>query len=437
MKTRGEQVEGYLLSPQQARLWFLQEALQPAGFRTQFAVLIEGALEKKRLIATLENMVERHTILGARFIRTANLRAPAQVIGGRAEISFEEISLEGGAQADAAALLEERFENSRNTPINFETEPPLKAWLFRLRANKHALLISLPSLCADAISARIIFEDMTRRYTEGIEPTAGGQETFQYIQFAEWQNNLLAGDENGAGAGDTAEGSGSPATETRMSFARRDSGSQTLTLETQRSSIDYDVTELLKARARESNVSASSFMLACWQVLVWRFSGESEPSIGYMTDGRQYEELVSMPGLIDHVAPLRSQLSKSDAFAEVLKRTEAESLHANERRPSGACDLIWMRRGRASTPHVSSSCREPKSSLVAAFRFRWPALIVAPNRSTSGYSALRASARLPFVSTSILEFTIPSISPRWWTALWQSSRTRRKTRRSRSATCDC
>ncbi|HWP42128.1 MAG TPA: condensation domain-containing protein [Blastocatellia bacterium] len=71
---------GYRLSPQQRRLWLLEQRYRGAAFVSQCAASITAGLDRERIREALERVVARHEILRTSFERQPGLRLPLQVI---------------------------------------------------------------------------------------------------------------------------------------------------------------------------------------------------------------------------------------------------------------------------------------------------------------------------------------------------------------------
>src|SRR5262249_992694 len=78
--------------------------------------------------------------------------------------------------------------------------------------------------------------------------------------------------------------------------------------------------------ARRYDTSISVFLLACWQILLWRLTGQSDIVIGTGFDGRPYEELKEALGLFAKYLPIYGHLEETMLFSEVLRRVK-ESVH--------------------------------------------------------------------------------------------------------------
>jgi non-ribosomal peptide synthetase component F len=96
----------------------------------------------------------------------------------------------------------------------------------------------------------------------------------------------------------------------------------------------------IENQAQQLNSSLSDWLLASWQILLWRLSGESNLVVYYGSDGRFDEELENTLGLLAKWLPIHTHLDATKRFSEVIE-------HAREfsRRSRGMARLF---RGRVS-----------------------------------------------------------------------------------------
>src|SRR5215217_5056730 len=90
-----EVVEGYRLSPQQARIWALSGGEGGAAFRAGCVVLVEGETDAAAVGRSLSAVVARHEILRTRFESVAGMALPLQVVEEPREVTVEEYDLTG------------------------------------------------------------------------------------------------------------------------------------------------------------------------------------------------------------------------------------------------------------------------------------------------------------------------------------------------------
>src|SRR5688500_2974686 len=183
-----ELLEGYQLSPQQERLWLLQQDC--SAFRAQCVVMLEGRLDATALDDALQTVVERHEILRTVFCGLPEMKKPVQVILDPANPLQRKIGLNGaGAPSELTSILK-TFAPEAELPFDFQNGPLFRAFLLPLSAEQHALLLSLPSLCADGRTLTNLVREISEAYAASLNNEELREEATQYIQFSGWQNEL-------------------------------------------------------------------------------------------------------------------------------------------------------------------------------------------------------------------------------------------------------
>jgi len=306
-------IEGYRLSPQQRRLWLGQQ--QGSVSQAQCAILIEGDLCTDVLYETLQEIVNRHEILRTSFECLPGMDIPIQVISDAAAIRLE---------LDSSDLTpEEFFKEPATPPIEFGRAPLLRCCLKALSREKHLLLLDMPSICSDAYALRNLFREIVQRYGERLSgKNAVDDEPLQYIQFSEWQNELLEGEdaEKGAAFWQTQLRNSIRSTALPLEKTPAIRGSLQFDLQTLALTSDPELTELIEAAAERFNVSPATFLLACWQVLIYRLTGEPDVAVRFLADGRKFEELRGALGLFAKMLPIVEQFRDTSPFSKVLER---------------------------------------------------------------------------------------------------------------------
>jgi condensation domain-containing protein len=194
-----EKNEGYRLSLQQRRVWLLQQANGDAYYG-QCAVSLVGKLRAEILRQAITHLTSRHEILRTTFQRRPGLRTPFQVIShsdSAAEWRPFDLSRVGSEERrkDVERLLAEE----RERPWEYEVGPLLRLRLARLSAQEHMLMVTLPALCSDSRTLSLFAEELAQAYTACLTNRDLLDEPTQYVQFSEWRNELLDGDEAAAG----------------------------------------------------------------------------------------------------------------------------------------------------------------------------------------------------------------------------------------------
>jgi amino acid adenylation domain-containing protein len=334
-----EQIEAYRISPQQAHL-FMRQRNQREPLLAQCVIRLDGPLDLNVLQKALTQVVTRHAILRTRFVRPEAIKLPLQVISDDARFDWrvldaKAIEAAGVAAVDTPAidapdvedverLCRTLLEEESARAFDLENGPVLHAALVSLSAEQHLLALSVPALCADTRTLHNLFRELSAAYVRSpLNEDENAEEAVQYLQFSEWQNEVLADEEAEAGKQywHSQEVSGAP--DLRLPFpAPRGAGEG-----------DVDAKDTVGARgcvrvalnagaaemAQALGLSEEVLLLSCWQALVWRLSGKSGVVTGQAQDGRKYEELKDALGSFARALPLRTEWPEGMTLAEAAR----------------------------------------------------------------------------------------------------------------------
>ena len=309
---------GFWLSPQQKRVW----SLQPNGCvsRAICVVGIEGSLDVERLEHALRRIVARNEALRTVFRRQPGMTFPFQVVLESDVPVLEAIDL---CSVDAAAQdseVEELVTKQQALEPCPEHGPALRAILANLSPNRSVLILSLPALSSDSQSLRILIHEIGL-FVSGTEDQVA-EEALRYVQFAQWQCDLLESEDDNAQEG-------------RKFWEARagDLPSPTLPLEQKTlehfspevwsSVIGRETCQKIETVSASVKSSVADVLLAAWQSLVWRLTGQATFKIGAIFDGRQFEELQGAVGLFEKTLPVDSRFDGDFRFREVVAHVTA------------------------------------------------------------------------------------------------------------------
>ena len=293
-----EIIEGYRLSPQQKHLWLLGQSQRSAVC----AVSIDGELNVARLRQAIQQVVERVEILRTRFKLLLGMTIPVQVISDDPDIEFhtDQIDEDEKIRAVLVAAVERKIDYER---------PPLCADLISRSSIQHILIISLPAVTVDVPSFQHLVSEIVTAYA-GNSP-AEASEPMQYADFAEWQNELLEG-EAGSVAGQFWKNQDlSDVASLKFAFEKHEGAETTF----RPAAFSFEIANVRIA-------SPSTFLLACWQILIARLTGRSNPVAGVLFDGRKFSELETAIGLFSTFLPVRADLNNDLSFADLMLQVE-------------------------------------------------------------------------------------------------------------------
>ena len=321
--------EGALpLSFAQERLWFL-DRLEPgrAAYNMSTAVRLRNHLDVASLRAAITEVARRHESLRTRFASVEG--TPEQVIDAPAPVLLPMVDLE--ALPDAARGAEVRRlggEQSRR-PFDLSTGPLLRILLLRLGEAEHGVLLTMHHIVSDGWSMGVLVQEIGALYGAftAREPSPLPDLGVHYVDYALWQRERLQGE----------------ALERELGYWREQlGGAPVLELPTDRpvgaalSTRGAGVSRLLRAplgsdlAALGRRTGATSFMtlLAGFQVLLSRLSGQRDVSVGSPVAGREASELEGLIGFFVNTLVLRGRLEVSSGFRAHLDRIREVCLGA-------------------------------------------------------------------------------------------------------------
>ena len=301
---------GFPVSPQQKQLWSSQS--DGHVVTTQVALLLEGPLDGQRLRNALQKIVERHEILRTSFRRSPGMKFPFQVVNASSDIGWEEVDLQSFDELAEKDRIEELF--TANARIDVTQIPILHACLARRGNDRHFLIITIPAMCVDSISLKNLTLELRQQY----EGASNNAEPLQYADYSEWQNELLQKkDEDGqAGLEYWSRHEFSSVPKLVLPFERKPQSDAPFHPDSVVVPLDGESSNRLNTIA---SLDAANFLLSCWQVLLWRLSGQREIVIGYVSGGRDHSELSTALGVFARTLPLHTNFEQDRRFADVMK----------------------------------------------------------------------------------------------------------------------
>src|SRR5438067_4859460 len=326
-----EIIEGFALSPQQRRLFrWIHLADNAQAFRAGMTISLEGDIEPRALQAALAEVVRRHEILRTAFPRFEGLDAPTQVIQESFSAALPHYDLSALGDLEQEARIERLYGEDGERPSDIEREPPLRATLLSLSSRRHVLVVTLPALCADAYTLKVLVRELANAYSPDGSRARDRDDPVQYADLAEWHNELLESAETETGRAywrrqDFSALSGSRLPSWRKG-GRQPHGAQGCEAEFAPTSSSVEMSAEVCARAaalsESHGVTPAAFYLACWQALLWRLTGEARLLIGVAFDGRAHKSLADALGLLGKVIPIGCELCDEEEVRFAMRRAE-------------------------------------------------------------------------------------------------------------------
>jgi amino acid adenylation domain-containing protein len=290
--TLAEKVEYFNLSPPQRRLWRLGTGQAERDYRANCAFLIDGKVDEEQLRAALRLVVARNEILRTEFRRVSMMGLPLQTISENSDLFFTSVA---ATVVDVALLVAD---------LNLDQSPAstgkVTATLHALAPNSHLLFLSMPALYLDSEGVLILLQELRDCYAACSSGECLPEDPIQYADVSEWMSERLQDEQSREEKDYWRKKIPNLKLNLRLPFERK--SSVTGVFEPR-----YLITELDDAAQKLADtlgVPLSSVLLGAWQILLQKFIGEEQLTIGIASSGRGYEGLDKALGLFEKSLPL-------------------------------------------------------------------------------------------------------------------------------------
>ncbi|MEM8806031.1 MAG: amino acid adenylation domain-containing protein, partial [Cyanobacteria bacterium P01_G01_bin.38] len=313
----------------QEPLWFLDQLMAKHPFYTvPEAFRLEGALSVQALAKSLQTVVDRHEPLRTTFEVIEG--KPVQVIHRTVECPFLVVDLSSLPEADREREAQIQLVEAARTPFDLAKDVLLRATLFKLGETDHILLLNLHHIVCDGWSVGVLMQEIETLYTayEMGAPSPLSPLPVQYTDFTLWHRQWLSSDlcERQLDYWQKQLGDGVPRLALPTDFPRP--AMPTYAGRRKFLTLSDDLTHDLKNLARESGTTLFMVLLAAFQTLLYRYSGQDDIAVGSLLANRLRPELESLIGFFPNTVVLRTDLTRTPSFQDLLLRVKEVTLGA-------------------------------------------------------------------------------------------------------------
>ncbi|HTK08293.1 MAG TPA: amino acid adenylation domain-containing protein [Ktedonobacteraceae bacterium] len=321
--------EAIPLSYAQQRLWFLEQ-LEPdsTAYLLPSALHIQGTVMVQALRRSVDSLIARHESLRTTFADQGT-GEPAQIIQPAASVHLPVIDLQGLPQERRIEQARHLIRQEAQRACDLIRGPLLRISLVRLEPEEHVLLLTLHHIITDGWSNSVFVRELTslyRAYCAG-EPSPLASLSIQYADYALWQRQWLQGQ----------------VLEIQLDYWHQQlAGNEPLALPTdhprpavqsyqgatQEWQIPPELTERLRTLSQQQHVTLFMTLLASFQILLLRYSGQRDISVGTPIANRRHAEIEEVIGFFVNTLVLRTDLAGNPSFVEVLQRVREVCLEA-------------------------------------------------------------------------------------------------------------
>jgi len=316
------------LSFAQERVWFLQQ-LEPqsVAYNLQTRLDLPAPFDPASLERALGEVVRRHEILRTTFALEGG--SPVQVVGDPAPVVPGLLDLSAIAGEDRQTAAAQARSREARRPFDLERGPLFRPFLLRLGPAEHELLLNQHHIVTDGWSIALLIEEILALYVgfrEG-RPSPLPEPAAQYGDFAVAQREYLQGAVRDRCLAYWRRHLARvpplelPTDRPRPSVQGHDGDVHWLDL-------PADLSQRLRDLARQEGATVFMVLLAAFQALLARYTGQEDVAVGVPAGTRSWIETERMPGLFLNTLVIRSDISGDPSFRELLARVRRVSLEA-------------------------------------------------------------------------------------------------------------
>jgi amino acid adenylation domain-containing protein len=324
-----ERTDTLPLSFAQERLWFLDQlGLVGPAYNMSMALKLEGALDRSALERSFAELIRRHESLRTRFEASAG--GPIQLIDPPGAFAMEVRDLSRLQEADQALGVQRQSSEALQRPFDLTRAPLLRVMLLKLAPLEHVLLLTIHHIVSDGWSMGVLSRELGSLYNAFAhgQPSPLPELPIQYADYALWQRQWLQGD----------------VLQHHLQYWRErlDGASPQLELPTDRPrpavasfkgalhsfKLPGALRNALNPIARGEGATLFMVLLAAFNMLLSRYSGQQDVIVGSGVAGRTRAQTEGLIGFFVNMLALRADLSGNPPFRELLRQVKDMTLGA-------------------------------------------------------------------------------------------------------------
>jgi amino acid adenylation domain-containing protein len=311
------------LSFAQERLLFLDRLLpNRAVYNSPFAVEWKGALDVESLQRALNTIIARHEPLRTTF--QAGEECDVQVIAAEATVKIQAISLRHLSAGDREGETRRVLEEEARRPFDLGKDVMLRALVVELSDQEHILLLTFHHIAVDGWSLDVFFRELGEIYGAYVNRQSDPELPelpICYRDYALWQREWLQGE----------------VLQRELSYWKKQlQGVEALQLPTdrprpvepsyqggwERAVLPQDLSERLRVFRRQEGVSLFILLLAGFQTLLYRYSGQDDICVGSPVANRTRSETEHLIGFFLNTLVMRTDFRGEPRLRDLLKRVK-------------------------------------------------------------------------------------------------------------------
>ncbi|WP_439862469.1 non-ribosomal peptide synthase/polyketide synthase [Pseudomonas antarctica] len=416
------------LSFAQQRLWFLQQ-LSPdsSAYNLPNALHLRGPLNTVALGEALQQIIDRHDVLKTAFQTLDD--EPRQALDPNARIHLREEDLSDLAPEARAAALTERLAAEAGAPFDLSRAPLIRASLITLDHDDHVLLLNMHHIVSDAWSNPILMHDLTQAYSRACQgdTTPLARPAIQYADYARWQREEYPSTPEQLRAADYWAdylGREIPTLDLPTDFPRIPE--QQHRAGTHHLPVPHALNQQLQSFCRHHDLTPFIVLLGAWQLLLSRYSGQQDFTVGVPNAGRNQSESQELVGFFVSSQIYRTHLTDdltTGAFLQALRQQSRAAMEHVDYPIELIIERLQLQRSTQANPLFQTlfnwRVSQDQPSALTLGELTLAFLPVAQHEAKFDlsmdvdYSPQRATANIEYSTALFTQATIERLGQHW------------------------
>lgn len=317
----------YPLAYGQRALWFLyQSDRESAAYNVALPLRIRSKINLQVLQGAFQTLVNRHPCLRTTFSSNAD-GEPLQTVHQYQIIPFEWTDTTTWSAEKIQAQVLEYYKK----PFDLDKGPLLRVNVFSSSQQEHIILLTIHHIVVDGWSLWQLVEELGKLYSplQINQPSILPPLEYNYVDFVDWQSSLLKSKEELLWRYWKEQLAGElPILNLPTDYPRPKQPSY------QGASVHFVIANPLmadlKQLAQNEKVSLYTLLLAAYQVLLYRYTGQEDILVGSPTTGRTKNEFAAIVGYFVNMLVLRTKIQENSSFKDFLSQVQQTVISALE-----------------------------------------------------------------------------------------------------------
>ncbi|WP_432402977.1 condensation domain-containing protein [Wukongibacter sp. M2B1] len=313
---------------QERMLYIYYQEPEASFYNMPASILLTGNLEIKALKEAINELVRRHEIL--RTIYGLKDNTPYQQILEYKELNIEVLDLTEFNEEAKEIKIKEISDREMLRPFNLTKDISFRAKILKLNDKEHILLVQMHHIAADGWSIGIFLNEISKVYNALASKTKPElcKIPLQYADYASWQRKQIEGEigkkqleywlkrlENA-----------SKYLAFPTDFSRPEESSykgKTLKFD-----IGSDLVNKIKTYCKQEQVTLFMFLIAAYNILLYRYSNQEDICVGIPIANRQSSELENLMGYFANTLVIRTTIDGDETIEKYLKAVKKLAIEA-------------------------------------------------------------------------------------------------------------